>query len=279
MVLETNLRKMNSQLNSDGLAIYSLRMMNNLEQGELICMNDFIGEEISIQFTGEMNCIETGKSIKKTYGEGLSYDAWLKSPLACPSIVHPELSRIHEGIALRDFQWEMDHHMQPHLVYLSKTSHVKVGVTRTTNRPSRWIDQGASEAIVIAHTPYRQLAGLIEVELKNHLSDKTNWQLMLKGFQKDDQRMNDIKEEVLPWLPEEFESFIADDDTITRIAYPGERTFDKITSIKLDKMPETRGRLAMIKGQYLVFENGHALNVRSHAGYRIRMSSSVEKNR
>ncbi|MFM7813227.1 MAG: DUF2797 domain-containing protein [Flavobacteriales bacterium] len=263
---------MNSQLDSNGVAIYSLRMMDNLEPGEVICMNDFIGQIISIQFTGVIHCVETGKSIKKTFGEGLSYDAWLKSPLACPSIVHPELSRIHEGIALRDFQWEMDHHMQPHVVYLSKTSHVKVGVTRSTNKPSRWIDQGASEAIVIANTPYRQLAGLIEVELKNHMSDKTNWQLMLKGGKNDDQRMHEIKDEVLHWLPEEFESFVSDDDSITHISYPGERTFDKITSIKLDKVSETKGRLAMIKGQYLVFENGHALNIRSHAGYRIKIT-------
>lgn len=272
---ETHLRKMNSTLPSEGVVSYSLRLMNNLEAGEVISMNDLIGHQISIEFTGEINCIETGKSIKKTYGEGLSYDAWMKSPLACPSIVHPELSRIHEGIALRDYEWEMEYHMKPHVVYLSRTSHVKVGVTRETNVPSRWIDQGASEAIVLAQTPYRQLAGLIEVELKDHLSDKTSWQHMLKGEVTDHRDLQEVKEAMLNLLPEEYESFFADDDKITPIHYPGERRFEKVTSIKLDNAPQLSGQLDAIKGQYLLFSDGRVLNVRAHAGYRIRITREL----
>ena len=111
----------------------------------------------------------------------MSYDAFKSSPLAVESIIRPELSRIHEGVALRDYDWEMAHHMQPHIVYLSKTAGIKVGVTRETQIPYRWIDQGAVEALILAKTPYRQAAGLIEVALKKHISDKTNWRKMLQN--------------------------------------------------------------------------------------------------
>ena len=53
-------------------------------------------------------------------------------------------------MALRDYDWEMAHHMQPHVVYLSKTAGIKVGVTRETQIPYRWIDQGAVEALILA---------------------------------------------------------------------------------------------------------------------------------
>ena len=51
----------------------------------------------------------------------------------------------------------------------------------TRDWPTRWIDQGAAAVKVIAETPYRQLAGQIEVALSAHYRDKTVWQRMLKG--------------------------------------------------------------------------------------------------
>lgn len=202
----------------------------------------------------------------------MSYDAWITSPMAVESIVRPELSRIHEGIALRDAAWEEEHHNKPHYVYLSKTSNIKVGVTRIGNVPSRWIDQGATEAILIAETPYRQLAGLIEVYLKDHFADKTAWQAMLKNLSTD--ALLDVKkEEALSLLPEEYEPFFFDDDTITRIKYPVLHYPDKVKSLKLDSTPEFRGRISGIKGQYLIFSDGTVFNVRSHSGYRVEIET------
>jgi hypothetical protein len=124
--------------------------------------------------------------MNKSFGEGLTYKEFMESPIASPSIMRPELSEIHNGIALRDYEWEVKHHLQPHFVYIALTSNFKVGVTRTSNTPYRWIDQGAIQAIILAEVPYRQLAGLIEVSLKNHISDKTAWQKMLKGLPETD---------------------------------------------------------------------------------------------
>ncbi len=253
----------------DGVAQYILPLVDILEEKGTYYMNPLVGEEITLRFLGEIHCIESGKKIKKSFGEGLSYERWMKSPLSSPSIVRPELSRIHEGIALRDAAWEEEFHNKPHYVYLSKTSDIKVGVTRLPNKISRWIDQGATEGIIIAETPYRQLAGLIEVELKSQMADKTAWQGMLKNQVKTSVSLLDKKEELFQILPSDYEPFFYDDDTITKIDYPVLEYPIKIKSIKLDEVPEFRGRLIGIKGQYLMFAGGLVFNVRSHAGYRI----------
>ena len=165
MIYTGNIRKMRSKLEEQ--VQYELPLYNVLEQGELVPMNQLIGQDISIRFEHVINCVVTGKKIRKPYGEGMSYDAFMSSPMATPSIIRPELSKIHEGIALRDYEWEMKHHLHPHYVYLSKTAGINVGVTRTTQIPTRWIDQSASEALIIAEIPYRQAVGLIEIALKN----------------------------------------------------------------------------------------------------------------
>lgn len=262
----THLRKMRTTL--DHTAQYTLPIIHILEQQGTYYMNPLVGETIRLEFLNNIHCVATGKKIKKTFGEGLSYDAWLTSPLASPSIVRPELSRIHEGIALRDYDWEMANHNQPHYVYLSRTSDVKVGVTRATNVPSRWIDQGATEAMVIAKTPYRQLAGLIEVSLKEHFTDKTSWQAMLKNQSNTDSLISK-KEFALEMLGEEYEPFFEDADDITSISYPVLNYPLKVTSLKLDTKPKIEGKLMGIKGQYLLFDDGTVFNVRAHAGYQV----------
>jgi hypothetical protein len=272
--ITTHLRKMVTTLDEQGLATYHLPVVNILESNDKASLNEWVGSNIQIEFTGNIHCVATGKKIKKTFGEGLSYEAFLTSPLSCPSIVRPELSRIHEGIALRDFEWEQKHHNQPHYVYLSRTSNIKVGVTRSTNLISRWIDQGASEGIRIAETPYRQLAGSIEVMLKEHLGDKTAWQSMLKGECSETADLLGKKNEVLEYFPEDWHSFIANDDDVHKITYPVLQLPAKPKSIKLDTCPLLQGRLLGIKGQYWLLDNDRVINIRSHAGYEVNLSYS-----
>lgn len=252
-------------------AQYSMRFFDILEPGEEVQMNELVGKDIALQFMDAIHCVVTGKKIKKTYGEGMSYDAFRSSPMAVESIVRPELSRIHEGIALRDKEWEEKHHNQPHYVYLSLTSEVKVGVTRTVNLPHRWIDQGAVQAIKLAETPYRQLAGLIEVDLKEMYADKTNWRNMLKNDYDETTDLLAEKENILAILPEEYQEFVADDDDITFINYPVLEYPEKVKSVKADKVGRIEGKLMGIKGQYLIFDGGRVMNVRSHSGYRVRL--------
>jgi hypothetical protein len=263
---------MSTSLDDQGRAKYGLPLFHITEYRDTIDINEWVGKSIALQFTGAIHCVATGKKIKKTYGEGLSYDAFLTSPLNSPSIIRPELSQIHEGVALRDFEWEQKHHNQPHYVYLSRTSDIKVGVTRSTNLFSRWIDQGASEGIRLAETPYRQLAGVLEVLLKEFTADKTAWQAMLKGVCCDLTTLVSKKNELLNHIPEDLYGFIADDDTITTIAYPVIQLPTKPSSVKAETSPRLEGRLMGIKGQYWLFDGDRVFNVRAHAGHEINLT-------
>ena len=271
MIWEGNVRKMKSSVKPDGQVTYAFNGADEIESLPEFGLNVWIGKRVHIQFGGVIHCVVSGKRIKKTYGEGMSYDAFLKSPLACPSIIRPELSRIHEGIALRDEAWERANHLQPHVVYISQTSHLKVGVTRATNVPSRWVDQGACGAIVVANAPYRQLAGEMEVALKDSFSDRTHWRNMLASATLDEEALVEAKEEALDALGLPYESFFEDSDAVTPLSYPVKAYPPKVTSVKLDKHPDLEGRLVGIKGQYWMFEDGRVWNVRAHAGYRINI--------
>ena len=262
---------MKSSLMPDGQVNYTFSGADGIEPLPEFGVNPWIGQNVHIQFAGHIHCVVTGKHIKKTYGQGMSYDAFLTSPLACPSIIRPELSRIHEGVALRDEAWERANHLQPHLVYISQTSHLKVGVTRATNVPSRWVDQGACGALVVANAPYRQLAGEMEVALKETFSDRTHWRNMLTSTTLDEEALVEAKEEALDALGLPYESFFEDSDAVTPLCYPVKAYPSKVTSVKLDKHPELAGRLVGIKGQYWMFEDGRVWNVRAHAGYRITL--------
>ena len=263
---------MRSSVMPDGQVKYAFSGADVIEPLSETAINGWIGKRVQIHFEGLIHCVVSGKRIKKTYGEGMSYDAFLKSPLACPSIIRPELSRIHEGFALRDEAWERANHLQPHVVYISQTSHLKVGVTRATNVPSRWVDQGACGAIVVANAPYRQLAGEMEVALKETFSDRTHWRNMLTSATLDEEALVEAKEEALDALGIPYEAFFEDSDAVTRLHYPVHTYPSKVTSVKLDKHPDVEGTLVGIKGQYWLFEDGRVWNVRSHTGYRITVA-------
>lgn len=264
---------MKSGLGERGAVEYHWVPRDILDPMEAFSLADSIGRSLHLRRLGKIHCTVTGRSIRKTYGDGMSFEAFQSSPLAVESIINPELSRIHEGIALRDAEWEEAHHNQPHIVYLSHTGGVKVGVTRTTQVPYRWIDQGATGAIILAETPYRQLAGLIEVAMKEHFADKTRWRAMLTIGNPDpdliSEALLEAKDEAIEHCPPEFEDFISEDDTVHHLHFPAVSFPEKVQSISLDKAKEIEGTLEAIKGQYFLLDGGRVFNVRRHSGYRV----------
>ena len=264
-----NIRKMLSQLNSE--VEYTLPLYETTQPSLNIELNQLIGRTIKISFSGIINCVVTGKKIRKAYGEGMSYDAFKSSPLAVESIIRPELSKIHLGVALRDYDWEMQHHMKPHIVYLSKTAGNKVGVTKESQIPTRWIDQGAIQALIIARVPYRQAAGAIEISLKKHISDKTNWRKMLQNEINQDSLLS-IRDELFSKVENEYRQYLVIEETLYDINFPVIKYPEKVKSLTLDKVPEIEEKLVGIKGQYLLFENDLVFNVRRHSGYLIELS-------
>lgn len=236
-----------------------------------LSMNDFIGKEIRLEFGGKIICQNCGKQTKKSFGEGFCYPCFISVPQAAECIIRPELCRAHLGEG-RDVEWEEKHHNQPHVVYLAASDRVKVGVTRSTNVPSRWIDQGAMEAIRIAETPNRYEAGRLEVELKAMFTDKTNWQRMLKNEFDDTIDLEEEKWSLHEQLPSDLTEYFSENDEIISINYPVLEYPIKVKSLSFDKTPLVEGKLMGIKGQYLLFNEGRVLNIRKHTGYEIEIS-------
>ena len=238
--------------------------------GTELPMNPLIGGEVSLQFTGQINCIACGKKTKSSFGQGFCYNCMQTAPEASESIMRPELSKAHFGIA-RDMDWAREHDLIDHFVYLAVSSEVKVGVTRHHQIPARWIDQGANHCIKIAKTPNRHIAGVIEVWLKKHYTDTTNWRAMLQNKVAEGIDLVLEKEIALQLLPAELRQYQADDNTITEIHYPVMQYPAKTTSLSFDSQPVITGKLMGIKGQYLIFENGTVLNIRKHNGYFVKI--------
>lgn len=240
--------------------------------GQDVNMNELIGKPIKIEFTGQIRCVNCGKPTKKSFGQGFCYPCFIGAAENSECIIKPELCRGHLGEG-RDLEWEKNHHVQPHYVYLALSSDVKVGVTRNIQVPTRWIDQGASEAIIFAETPYRQLAGAIEVELKKYLPDKTNWQRMLKNEVMQNVNLIERKESAAKFLPEELLQYVLKENNSIKINYPVTRYPQKVKSMNFEKFPIIEGVLFGIKGQYLIFEDGSVINIRNQSGYVIKLSA------
>ncbi|MCC5924743.1 MAG: DUF2797 domain-containing protein [Crocinitomicaceae bacterium] len=252
---------------------YQLRLLDGtLKESTLIAINDYLNKEIQIQFNGNIQCVNCAKKVKKTFMNGYCYTCFQSAPETSPCVLRPELCRGHlnEG---RNLEWELNNHVQPHVVYLAASDVVKVGVTRKNQIPTRWIDQGANEVIVFAETPNRYLAGVIEVALKDLFTDKTNWRKMLSNQIDDNIDLEEIKYRTEELLPSDLQDFLSEDDNIYHFNYPSLYFPEKIKSISLDKMPNIHKKLIAIKGQYLIFEDESVLNIRNHTGYDITFSA------
>ena len=233
-----------------------------------IRLNDFLGRPIKLVWTGHIFCRKCSKNTKKSFGEGFCYTCFVSAPEASPCILHPELCEAHLGKG-RDLEYEERNHNQPHFVYLAATDIVKVGVTRSTQIPTRWIDQGANKAIILAETPNRYLAGLIEVALKSVFADKTNWQNMLRNQCDDSIDLIEEKWRIEEILPSDLVNLLSENDEITELIYPVLNYPAKVTSLTFDKETEISGILTGIRGQYLMFDNQFVINIRRHTGYEI----------
>ena len=179
--------------------------------------------------------------------------------------MRPELSKAHLGIEDRDLAYEKQAQLQPHIVYLANSSNVKVGVTRKSQVPTRWIDQGAHEAIELVEVPNRYLAGITEVALKAEVADKTNWRKMLKN-DIEDADLTEWREKLKHLIPEEAQEYYREEAKEMHINFPVHQYPEKPKSLNLVKEGSYRGKLVGVKGQYWIFEDQTVFNVRSNEG-------------
>lgn len=231
-----------------------------------IDMNALLGKSIRFQFNGQINCIACGKRTKTSFGQGFCYACFQTVPEASETVMRPELSKAQFGIA-RDLEWAREHDLIDHYVYLAVSSELKVGVTRHHQIPTRWIDQGASYAIRVAKTPNRHIAGVMEVFLKKHFTDKTNWRAMLQNNVAENFDLADEKANLIHLLPAELQQYECPQNEVIALHYPVLEYPAKINSLTFDKEPIIEGILQGIKGQYLLFDNNRVINIRKHNGY------------
>lgn len=235
-------------------------------------MNELIGERIRFRYDGLITCVSCGRKTKKSFSQGFCYPCMRNAPEASECIIKPELCEGHLGGG-RDPEWELAHHVQPHYVYLAVSSAIKVGITREHQIPTRWIDQGASSAIRFACTPNRYLSGMIEVALKEHFTDRTNWRKMLKNEVLENAALPQVKAETSLLLSEEYQALVVPDDEVIALDYPVLEYPEKVKSVGFDKLPEIEGKLLGIKGQYLLLDDNRVLNMRKHTGYHIQLDA------
>ncbi|HNW50094.1 MAG TPA: DUF2797 domain-containing protein [Prolixibacteraceae bacterium] len=264
MIISGNLTKMRSE---PGNPVRYFLPLGNSE----IEMNSLLGKEIQLKHNGVINCVNCSKRTSKSYGQGFCYNCFLTAPEADESVFRPELSKAHLRIA-RDMQWSIENDLIDHYVYLSITNDLKVGVTRHHQLFTRWIDQGAVKTIKLAKTPNRHIAGIIEVFLKQYVADKTQWNKMLRGEIKEGIDLKTEKERLIQLLPAELKQYAEPDQTIFEFTYPGISVPEKIHSMGFDDTPEISGELLAIKGQYILFKDGGALNIRKYSGYFVELA-------
>lgn len=260
----SSLFKMEHQL-IEGLVHYTLPYQN-----KKMAMNPLLGKKLKISWTGAIHCIDSGKLIKKSYGQGYSFESFMKLPQCDLCYVKPELCHYAKGTC-RDPQWGEKHCLQPHIIYLSLTSGPKVGITRETNMPGRWIDQGATRALPILKVKSRLDSGLIEIEIAQMIPDKTSWQKMLKG-EAPEVDLLILREQIYQSFGDLLDSLEAQEieSSPLSITYPILSLPIKMPSLDLESKKTIEGELLGIKGQYLIFDCG-VFNVRKFQGYEVEI--------
>tara|TARA_Y100001970_G_scaffold27612_1_gene33721 strand:+ start:853 stop:1644 length:792 start_codon:yes stop_codon:yes gene_type:complete len=236
---------------------------------DFIVFNSIIDNNITIEFDG-YSCLSCGSS-QEIYRQGYCKKCFFDLPSTADWVMRPEMSKAHLDIEERDLDYEKKVQLQPHVLYLAYTSEIKVGVTRKSQVPTRWIDQGATKAIQIIELPNRYLAGISEVKLKEFYKDKTNWRKMLKNSFNDIDLVNE-KLKCLDQLPEEVKKYIKNDNQTLDIVYPLNKLPENPKSLNIVKTQKFSGKLKGIKGQYLIFENDTVFNIRSNEGIVVNIT-------
>jgi len=267
------LRKMTAQLDAQNNVHYQLPIGE-----QLLPLNELIGRQLTLHYHQHISCSHCGKKTKKSYSQGFCFPCMQKLAQCDMCIMKPETCHFEQGTC-REPEWGEKHCFIPHYVYLANTSGLKVGITRHSQIPTRWIDQGATQALPIFKVNTRLQSGLVEIALAEFIADKTNWRAMLKG----NAEPINLQEQATNLIPS-ISNSLADirlkfgEDAVEQLSeavvplnFPVEQFPTKISSFNFDKTPEVSGTLMGIKGQYLLFDTG-VINIRKFSSYHIHVS-------
>ncbi|CAM4007285.1 hypothetical protein CCOS865_01540 [Pseudomonas reidholzensis] len=241
-----------------------------------VAVNPLIGKTLRLEYLGAIHCSHCGKRTKTSYSQGYCYPCMSKLAQCDLCIMAPERCHYDAGTC-REPSWGEQFCMTDHVVYLANSSGVKVGITRATQLPTRWLDQGASQALPIMRVATRQQSGLVEDVLRSQVPDRTNWRALLKG-DADVLDLVAIREQIFEACAEGIHALQQrfgvqaiqplNDAEVVQMRYPVEAYPSKIVSFNLDKTPIVEGTLLGIKGQYLIFDTG-VINIRKYTAYQL----------
>ncbi|WJG11250.1 DUF2797 domain-containing protein [Aliiglaciecola sp. LCG003] len=278
-VYSGNIRKMRASAEQNGEVEYALPIGD-----QLINMNPLIGSQVGVEFNQMINCVHCHSKTKKSFNQGYCYRCLMTLAQCDTCIIKPEKCHYDQGTC-REPSWGEENCLNDHFVYLANTGTVKVGITRhvTEGVSSRWIDQGATQAIAILRVKNRLLSGLAETAFKQHIADKTNWRAMLKG-QPEQIDLVALREQLFGAVEMELDNISSQyglqainliDVPAVNIQYPVMHYPEKIKSINLDKELQFEGTLTGIKGQYWMLDQDRVINMRKYSGYDMKITTSV----
>ena len=272
IIAQGTLRKMKSRLEQP----VSYRVPLGDEE---VLLNSLLKKKIRLEYTGNIHCVHCNRKTNKSFNQGYCYPCFQKLAQCDSCIIHPEKCHFDQGTC-REPSWGERYCLQDHIVYLANSSGLKIGITRATQVPTRWIDQGATQALAIMRVRSRLQSGALEVMFKKHVADKTNWREMLKGDAKPLDMLEESKLLVekckaeIQEIEDRFGFFaitVLNGIQPVLISYPVETYPEKVISFNFDKQSEIESNLVGIKGQYLIFEDG-VINLRRFSGYEIKLS-------
>jgi hypothetical protein len=155
-----------------------------------------------------------------------------------------------------------------------------VGITRLSQIPTRWIDQGATQALPLFRVQTRQQSGLVETAFKAFVADKTSWQAMLKG-EPQPADLAALGRDLCAQTAEQISALQAQyglqaiqligDAREQLLNYPVLEYPKKVKAHNLEKTPEIEGTLQGIKGQYLILDTG-VINIRKYTAYDVQLA-------
>lgn len=242
-----------------------------------------LGQELEIETTHNIYCVSCGSKTPKSYSQGHCFKCF-KTKASCDMcIMKPETCHYDLGTCRED-SFAREVCFQPHIVYLANSSGLKVGITRLGQMPTRWLDQGATQALPIMQVGSRRLSGQLEIMFGSLVADKTDWRKLLKG-EAEPLDLTQIRDQLVERfapdirsIRDQFSQKLEFNETVDYLAeeqtrqfmYPVAQYPEKIKSHNLDKSSTIRGVLQGIKGQYLILDTG-VINIRKYTGYEIKI--------
>ncbi len=246
-----------------------------------VAMNPLLGSTLRLRWEGAIHCVHCNRKTNKSFSQGYCYPCFKRLAQCDSCIVSPEKCHFDAGTC-REPEWGEANCMIDHFVYLANTSGLKVGITRHSQIPTRWMDQGATQALPVFRVQSRFQSGLLEDSFKDFLADKTNWRALLKGNGEPvdllaaRENLFSQGEGAIQALQDRFglQAIVPlTDESVVAIDYPVEEFPSKIVSFNLDKNPLVEGTLQGIKGQYLIFDTG-VINIRKYGGYHLSLEAA-----